>query len=137
MLLEMVDSLASCNSRIIIENFMYPCIKWHMKESACLQLYHKAMKHQQDGEFAEAKHLYQEILESEVMEELCASGRGSGADGTSGEIVAQASTITRLKYLIYKNLASIAKERGDYSAAVDAYIEVYVCCTLKFGGTLS
>lgn len=84
------------------------------------------MKHQQDGQFAEAKHLYQEILESEVMEELCASGRGSRGDGTSSEAVAQTSTITRLKYLIYKNLASIAKEQGDYSAAVDAYIEVYM-----------
>ena len=86
------------------------------------------MKHQQDGEFAKAKHVYQEILESEIMEELCvsAAGRGSGMDSTSTEAAAQTSTITRLKYLIYKNLASIAKEQGDYSAAVDAYIEVCV-----------
>ncbi len=35
------------------------------------------------------------------------------------------STILRLKYLIYKNLATIAKETGDLSAAVDAYIQVY------------
>ena len=85
------------------------------------------MKHQQDGKFREAKQLYQETLDSEVMEELCAPGRGSEVDGwAEGEaIVVQDSTITRLKYLIYKNLASIAKEQGDYSAAVDAYIEVW------------
>ena len=96
-----------------------------MQESACLHLYHKAMKHQQDGKFREAKHLYQEILDSEVMEELC---RGSGMDGRAeGEVmIAHDSTITRLKYLIYKNLASIAREQGDYSAAVDAYIEVWI-----------
>ena len=83
------------------------------------------MKHQQDGKFREAKHLYQEILDSEVMEELC---RGSGMDGgTEGEaVMAHDSTITRLKYLIYKNLASIAREQGDYSTAVDAYIEVWI-----------
>ena len=98
-----------------------------LQESACLQLYHKAMKHQQDGQFSEAKRLYQEILDSEVMEELCALGRSSGVDGVAGEAtVAQNSTITRLKYLIFKNLASIAKEQGDYSAAVDAYIEVWL-----------
>ena len=86
------------------------------------------MKHQQDGKFREAKQLYQEILDSEVMEELCAPGGGSVVDGrVEGEATAvQNNTITRLKYLIYKNLASIAKEQGDYSAAVDAYIEVWV-----------
>lgn len=36
------------------------------------------------------------------------------------------STILRLKYLIYKNLATIARETGDLSAAVDAYIQVHV-----------
>lgn len=111
--------------------FKFQCAHFHTnthdfppQESACLQLYHKAMKHQQDSQFSKAKHLYQEILESEVMEELCASGRGSGTGEMSSEAMAQTSTITRLKYLIYKNLASIAKEQGDYSAAVDAYIEV-------------
>ena len=84
------------------------------------------MKHQQDGKFREAKHLYQEILDSEIMEELSAPGGRSGVDGGQAEKVATAqdSTIVRLKYLILKNLASIAKEQGDYSAAVDAYIEV-------------
>jgi hypothetical protein len=83
------------------------------------------MKQQQDGKFREAKQLYQEILDSEVMVEVC---RDSGLhDGAVGEAtIARDSTITRLKYLIYKNLASIAKEQGDYSAAVDAYIEVWI-----------
>ncbi len=36
------------------------------------------------------------------------------------------STILKLKYLIYKNLATIAKETGDLSAAVDAYIQVHI-----------
>ena len=82
------------------------------------------MKHQQDGQFDEAKHIYQEILESEIMEEIGVSSGRSGTDGGSGEVT-QTSTIARLKYLIYKNLASISKEQGDYSAAVDAYIEVH------------
>ena len=85
------------------------------------------MKHQQDGQFDEAKHLYQEILESEIMEEMGASSGGIGSEGSAGDASVQTSTITRLKYLIYKNLASISKEQGDYSAAVNAYIEVCVC----------
>lgn len=31
--------------------------------------------------------------------------------------------LLRLKFLIFKNLGSIARGRGDHSAAVDAYIE--------------
>ena len=42
------------------------------------------------------------------------------SDGAS----VQSSTLLKLKFLIYKNLAGIAKERGDLSAAVDAYIQV-------------
>lgn len=34
------------------------------------------------------------------------------------------NTILKLKYLIYKNLAAIAREEGDLAAAMDAYIEV-------------
>lgn len=103
---------------------IFLCEKF-VQESACLHLYHKAMKQQQDGKFREAKQLYQEILDSEVMVEV---GRDSGRHGgVEGEAtIARDSTITRLKYLIYKNLASIAKEQGDYSAAVDAYIEVWI-----------
>ena len=36
----------------------------------------------------------------------------------------QNNTLSKLKYLVYKNMAAIARERGDLSAAVDAYIEV-------------
>ena len=43
-------------------------------------------------------------------------------DETTGDI--RTNTILKLKYLIYKNLAAIAKEEGDLSAALDAYIEV-------------
>ena len=68
------------------------------------------MKLQQEGKWEEAKALYCEILESEVMEE----SEGSPLS----------STILRLKFLIYKNIASIAREQGDFSAAADAYIEV-------------
>ena len=69
------------------------------------------MKLQQEGKLEEAKAIYCEILESEVMEV-------GGADSAP-----LSGTITRLKFLIYKNVASIAKEQGDLSAAVDAYIE--------------
>ena len=30
----------------------------------------------------------------------------------------------KLKFLIYKNLGTIARDRGDHSTAVDAYIQV-------------
>lgn len=66
---------------------------------------------QQEGKWLEAKALYCEILDSELMEE-------------SGEEWTASSTILRLKFLIFKNLASIAREQGDLSAAADAYIEV-------------
>ncbi len=41
-----------------------------VQESVCLQLYHTAIKHQQRGEHAQAKDLYREILESEVLDEV-------------------------------------------------------------------
>ena len=41
-----------------------------MQESACLQLYHTAIRHQQDGQLEQARTLYREVLESEVMEEV-------------------------------------------------------------------
>lgn len=71
------------------------------------------MKLQQESKWEEAKALYCEILESEVVE-----GGGDSAE------TPPSSTILRLKFLIYKNVASIAKEQGDISAAIDAYIEV-------------
>ncbi len=46
----------------------------------CLQLYHTGIKHQQRGEHGQAKELYREILESEVLEEVwshpCRIGNG-------------------------------------------------------------
>ena len=71
------------------------------------------MRLQQDGDLMQAKELYREILDSEVMEEACQVGGAS-----------EVSTIVKLKYLVYKNIAGIAREQGDLSAAVDAYIEV-------------
>ena len=79
-------------------------------------MYHDAMKCQQSGEWSKAKEMYCEILESEVMEEACEASEESFQLSTS--------TIGRLKFLIFKNIASIAREQGDLSAAVDAYIEV-------------
>lgn len=43
------------------------------QESACLQLYRTALKCQQDGKLEEAKSLYQEILDSEVLQEVSAN----------------------------------------------------------------
>ncbi len=64
----------------------------------------------------EAKDIYCEILESEVMEGVI-SGSGETPPSSS-------TTILRLKFLIFKNIASIANEQGHLSEAVDAYIEV-------------
>ncbi len=80
------------------------------QESACLELYHSAIRLQQDGDLAQAKEIYREILESELMEDV------GGAS--------QHTTLSKLKYLVYKNMAAIAREQGDLSAAVDSYIEV-------------
>ena len=71
------------------------------------------MRLQQEGDLLQAKELYREILDSEVMEEACQVGGAS-----------EGSTIVKLKYLVYKNIAGIAREQGDLSAAVDAYVEV-------------
>lgn len=71
------------------------------------------MKLQQEGKWEEAKALYCEILESEVME---VGGVLNGAPPSG--------TILRLQFLIYKNIASIARGQGDLSAATDAYIQV-------------
>ena len=83
------------------------CISFCSQESACLELYHSAIRLQQDGDLSQAKEIYREILESELMEEV------GGAS--------QHTTLSKLKYLVYKNVAAIAR---DLSAAVDSYIEV-------------
>ena len=54
------------------------------------------------------------------MEEACQVGGAS-----------QNTTLSKLKYLVYKNMAAIARERGDLSAAVDAYIEVQLYYTVQ------
>lgn len=43
---------------------------WAWQESVCLQLYHTAIKHQQEGDHGKAQELYREILESEVLDEV-------------------------------------------------------------------
>ncbi len=80
-----------------------------------MELYHSAIRLQQDGDFSKAKDIYRQILESEVMEEV-----GGASHHT---------TLSKLKYLVLKNIAAIAREQGDLSAALDAYIEV--CVTLR------
>ena len=86
------------------------------QESACLKHYHTAMKLQQEGKWEEARALYCEILESEVL--------GAAESEEAAAEAPPSSTIQRLKFLVYKNIASIAREQGDLSAAADAYIEV-------------
>ena len=44
---------------------------------------------------------------------------------SAGDVPPLSSTMLRIKFLIYKNIASIARQQGDYSAAADAYIEVH------------
>ena len=44
-----------------------------IQESACLQLYHTAIRYQQDGQLEQARALYREVLESEVMDEVITS----------------------------------------------------------------
>ena len=39
----------------------------------------------------------------------------------------ETSPVLKVKYLTYKNMASIAKEQGDFSAALEAYIQVRLC----------
>ncbi len=97
---------------LIREMFWIPWnwISFCSQESACLELYHSAIRLQQDGDLSQAKEIYREILESELMEEV------GGAS--------QHTTLSKLKYLVYKNVAAIAREQGDLSAAVDSYIEV-------------
>lgn len=73
------------------------------------------MKLQQEGKWEEARTLYRDILESEVME------------GGAATEAPPSGTILRLKFLVYKNIASVARQQGDYSAAADAYIEVSIC----------
>lgn len=42
------------------------------------------------------------------------------AEGASVET----SPVLKVKYLTYKNIATIAREQGDFSAALEAYIQV-------------
>jgi hypothetical protein len=79
------------------------------KECTVLQYYHEAMKCQLDGLLDKAQLLYTEILQSEIIMNNDSTG---------------SSTLMKVKFLILKNLATIAKEKNDLSTAVATYIEV-------------
>ncbi|GFQ82744.1 calcineurin-binding protein cabin-1 [Trichonephila clavata] len=84
------------------------------QEEEAYSLYHLALKRQSEGKIEEAEDMLKEILE---MEFLTQTQVDEDADK------APLRPALTLKYLLYKNLASISNGKKDFRAAVEYFLE--------------
>ncbi|RUS26926.1 hypothetical protein BC938DRAFT_483927, partial [Jimgerdemannia flammicorona] len=70
----------------------------------CLELYQRALRLHQKGRVEDAKALYKQVIEAEVMQEEVANKENEGSTTT------QSNPVALLQYLVYKNYACIMEE---------------------------
>lgn len=80
-------------------------------EQIALQQYAKALELQRKGNLSDATQLLKDLLDTEVIYEVKKPAPGEKITGP----------LFNLKYLCYKNLASILSTVGEVDAAIDAY----------------
>lgn len=80
-------------------------------EQIALQQYAKALELQRKGNLPDATQLLKDLLDTEVIGEVKKPAPGEKITGP----------LFNLKYLCYKNLASMLSTAGDVDAAIDAY----------------
>lgn len=84
------------------------------QEEEAYSLYNKALKFRSEGKTSMSESLFKEVLEKEFVVQA-----KSHDDKSKGPL----RPALTLKYLVCKNLASIACEKKDYSASMEAYLE--------------
>ncbi|XP_023953974.2 calcineurin-binding protein cabin-1-like [Bicyclus anynana] len=80
-------------------------------EQIALQQYAKALELQRRGSITEASQLLRDLLDTELLYDVKKPGPGEKASGP----------LFNLKYLCFKNLASILTTAGDIEGAIEAY----------------
>ncbi|XP_034836135.1 calcineurin-binding protein cabin-1-like [Maniola hyperantus] len=80
-------------------------------EQIALQQYTKALDLQRKGNLIEATQLLKDLLDTEVLYDIKKPGPGEKVSGP----------LFNLKYLCYKNLASLLTTAGDIEGAIEAY----------------
>lgn len=80
-------------------------------EQIALQQYAKALELQRKGNLPDATQLLKDLLDTEVIDEVKKPAPGEKITGP----------LFNLKYLCYKNLASMLSNVGEVEAAIDAY----------------
>ncbi|XP_026332413.1 calcineurin-binding protein cabin-1-like [Hyposmocoma kahamanoa] len=80
-------------------------------EQIALQQYAKALELQRKGNLSDATQLVKDLLDTEVIYEVKKPAPGEKITGP----------LFNLKYLCYKNLASMLSNAGEVEAAIDAY----------------
>ncbi|XP_050679518.1 calcineurin-binding protein cabin-1-like [Leptidea sinapis] len=81
-------------------------------EQIALQQYAKALELQRKGNLPDATQLLKDLLDTELLYEVKKPERGEKVTGP----------LFNLKYLCYKNLASMLSAGGELEAAIDAYL---------------
>ncbi|XP_076347198.1 calcineurin-binding protein cabin-1-like isoform X4 [Tachypleus tridentatus] len=84
-----------------------------VQEEAAHEVYNKALELQTQGCFSEAEATFKELLQSQLLSQVVPK-QDEETPLTPG---------LTLKYLAYKNLGSIAAEKGNFYDAVDSYLE--------------
>lgn len=80
-------------------------------EQIALQQYAKALELQRKGNLTDATQLLKDLLDTELIDEVKKPAPGEKVTGP----------LLNLKYLCYKNLASMLSTSGEVGAAIDAY----------------
>lgn len=80
-------------------------------EQIALQQYAKALELQRKGNTQDATQLLKDLLDTEIIDEVKKPAQGEKVTGP----------LLNLKYLCYKNLASILSTAGEVGAAINAY----------------
>ncbi|XP_071040839.1 calcineurin-binding protein cabin-1 isoform X2 [Parasteatoda tepidariorum] len=84
------------------------------QEEEAYLLYHQALKKQSDGDIEDAEKLFKEILEMDFLTQV--------QPNEEKEELPLRPALT-LKYLLYKNLATISNDKKDFKSAVEYFLE--------------
>ncbi|XP_054714787.1 LOW QUALITY PROTEIN: calcineurin-binding protein cabin-1-like [Uloborus diversus] len=85
------------------------------QEEEAYASYHSALRKQSAGEVEDAESIFKELLESEFLEQV----QVNEDDEEDGPL----RPALTLKYLVYKNLATISSGKEDFKSATEYYLE--------------
>ncbi|KAI8579280.1 hypothetical protein K450DRAFT_242500 [Umbelopsis ramanniana AG] len=83
----------------------------------CLEKYQRTLRLHQRGKLVEAKKLYNDLLENEVMRQTPLTQAPKELDVEGSATVSMATPLALLQFLVFKNYASILEEEYNNDAA--------------------